>query len=171
MLFGAVAGTALALAAAVLGAALCLTAARWLRSDAVHSPLGPRGKDRQAWLAANGVSAMLACRLAPGAPSGLVNYLAALARIRPPALLRARPAPGPPSGLLTSPAALAGIRPRALLGAVALGALPKTVAYVTLGGALSDPLSSRGALAVGLYAGAAAGGAMIAGRLIRSRPD
>jgi uncharacterized membrane protein YdjX (TVP38/TMEM64 family) len=143
MLFGALAGTALALAAAVLGAALCVTAARWLGSDAVHSLLGPRGRRWQTWLAANGFSAVLACRLAPGTPSGLVNYLAGLA----------------------------GIRPRALLGAVVLGALPKTVAYVALGGALSDPLSSRAALAVALYVGAAAGGALIARRLIRSRPD
>ena len=143
VLFGALAGTALALAAAVLGAALCLTAARLLGSDAVHSLLGPRGARWQTWLAANGFSAVLACRLAPATPSGLVNYMAGLA----------------------------GVRPRALLGAVALGALPKTVAYVTLGGALSDPLSSRAALAVALYVGAAAGGALIAGRLIRSRPD
>jgi uncharacterized membrane protein YdjX (TVP38/TMEM64 family) len=142
MLFGALAGTALALAAAVLGAALCVTAARWLGSDAVHSLLGPRGRRWQTWLAANGFSAVLACRLAPGTPSGLVNYLAGLA----------------------------GIRPRALLGAVVLGALPKTVAYVALGGALSDPLSSRAALAVALYVGAAAGGALIARRLIRSAP-
>jgi uncharacterized membrane protein YdjX (TVP38/TMEM64 family) len=142
MLFGALAGTALALAAAVLGAALCVTAARWLGSDAVHSLLGPRGRRWQTWLAANGFSAVLACRLAPGTPSGLVNYLAGLA----------------------------GIRPRALLGAVVLGALPKTVAYVALGGALSDPLSSRAALAVALYVGTAACGALIARRLIRSRP-
>ena len=141
-LFGVVSGTALALAAAVLGAALCLIAARLLGSDAVHALLGPRGTLWQTWLAANGFSAVLACRLAP-APSGLVNYVAGLA----------------------------GIRPRALLGAVALGALPKTVAYVTLGGALSDPLSGRSALALALYVGAAAGGALIAGRLIRSRPD
>jgi uncharacterized membrane protein YdjX (TVP38/TMEM64 family) len=143
VLFGAVAGTALALAAAVLGAALCLTAARLLGSDAVHSLLGPRGTRWQAWLAANGFSAVLACRLAPATPSGLVNYAAGLA----------------------------GVRPRALLGAVALGALPKTVAYVTLGGALSDPLSSRATLALALYVSAATGGALVARRLIRSRPD
>jgi uncharacterized membrane protein YdjX (TVP38/TMEM64 family) len=143
VLFGAAAGTALALAAAVLGAALCLVAARWLGSDAVHSLLGPRGTRWKTWLAANGFSAVLACRLTPGTPSGLVNYVAGVA----------------------------GVRLYALLGAVALGALPKTVAYVALGGALSDPLSSRAALAVALYVGAAAGGALIARRLIRSRPD
>ena len=142
VLFGAVAGTALALAAAVLGAALCLTAARLLGSDAVHSLLGPRGRRRQAWLAANGFSgARLPARARDPVRAGQ---------------LRCRPG---------------GCPPRALLGAVALGALPKTVAYVTLGGALSDPLSSRATLALALYVSAAAGGALIARRLIRSGPD
>jgi uncharacterized membrane protein YdjX (TVP38/TMEM64 family) len=142
LLFGAVAGTALALAAAVLGAAACLLAARRFGADAVLSLLGPRGRRWRTWLAANGFSAVLACRLAPGTPSGVVNYVAGLA----------------------------GIRPLACCGAVALGALPKTIAYVALGGALADPVSTRGAIAVALYVGAAVGGAMIARRLLRLRP-
>jgi uncharacterized membrane protein YdjX (TVP38/TMEM64 family) len=142
VLFGAVAGTALALAATLLGAGLCHLAARRLGADAVLSLLGPRGNRWNAWLTANGFSAVLASRLAPGMPSSMVNYLAGLA----------------------------GIRVRAFLFAVALGALPKTIAYVSLGGALSDPLSTRGAFAVALYVGAAAGGALIARQLFRSRP-
>jgi uncharacterized membrane protein YdjX (TVP38/TMEM64 family) len=142
VLFGAVAGTALALAAALLGAALCLLAARRFGADAVLSLLGPRGRRWQSWLIANGFSAVLASRLAPGTPSGMVNYLAGLARIRQ----------------------------RAFYPAVALGALPKTIAYVALGGALSDPVSTRGVAAVALYVGAAAGGALVARRLLRSRP-
>jgi uncharacterized membrane protein YdjX (TVP38/TMEM64 family) len=142
MLFGAVAGTGLALAAALVGAALCLLVARHLGSDAVLSLLGPRGRRWRGWLEANGFSAVLACRLAPGTPSGVVNYLAGLA----------------------------GIRPRAFFAAVALGSLPKTIAYVALGGALADPLSARGAFAVALYVAAAAGGALVARRLIRARP-
>jgi uncharacterized membrane protein YdjX (TVP38/TMEM64 family) len=142
MLFGTAAGTALALGAALLGAALCLLAARRLGADAVLSLLGPRGRRWHAWLGANGFSAVLACRLVPAAPSGAVNYLGGLA----------------------------GIRPRAFLPAVALGALPKTIAYVALGGALSDPLSARGACALALYVGAAAGGALVAARLLRRRP-
>ena len=142
MLFGAVAGTALALAAALVGAGLCLVAARGLGTAAVLSLLGPRGRRWRDWLAANGFNAVLASRLAPGMPSGAVNYLAGLA----------------------------GIRPRAFFAAVAIGALPKTIAYVSLGGALSDPLSARGAFAVTLYVAAAAGGALVARRLIRSRP-
>ena len=141
-LFSAVAGTALALAAALLGAGLCLLVARRLGADAVLSLLGPRGRPCHAWLKANGFSAVLASRLAPGAPAGMTNYLSGLA----------------------------GIRPRAFFPAVALGTLPKTIAYVTLGGALSDPLSPRGAVAVALYLVAAAGGALIVRRLLRSRP-
>jgi uncharacterized membrane protein YdjX (TVP38/TMEM64 family) len=142
MLFGAVAGTALAMAAALVGAGLCWVAARRMGADAALSLLGPHGRRWRNWLAANGFNAVLASRLAPGMPSGAVNYLAGLA----------------------------GIRPRAFLAAVAIGALPKTIAYVSLGGALSDPLSARGAFAVTLYAAAAAAGALVARRLIRSRP-
>ena len=142
MLFGAVAGTVLALAATLLGAGLCLLAARRLGAEAVLSLLGPRGRRWHAWLAANGFNAVLASRLAPGTPSGIVNYVAGLA----------------------------GIRPRAFFPAVALGALPKTIAYVTLGGALSEPLSLRGAVAAVLYVGAAVGGLLVARRLLRSRP-
>ena len=142
LLFGALAGTALALAATLLGAALCLLVARKLGADAVLALLGPRGRRWRAWLEANGFGAVLAARLAPGTPSGAVNYLAGLA----------------------------GIRPRAFYAAVALGALPKTIAYVTLGGALEDPLSARGAFALALYVSAALGGALVARRLIRSVP-
>ena len=138
VLFGAVAGTALALAAAVLGAGLCLVAARRLGADAVGSLLGPRGLRWRAWVTEHGFGAVLASRLAPGVPAGPVNYLGGLA----------------------------GIRPRAFLGAVALGALPKTIAYVALGGALAEPLSTRGALAAALYVGAAAGGALVARSLV-----
>ena len=142
LLFGAVAGTGLALAATVLGASLCLLAARRFGADAVDSLLGPRGRRWQTWLTANGFSAVFASRLAPGTPSGLVNYAAGLV----------------------------GIGTHAFLAAVALGALPKTLAYVALGGALSDPLSARGALAIVLYAGAAGAGALVVRRLHGARP-
>jgi uncharacterized membrane protein YdjX (TVP38/TMEM64 family) len=142
LLFGAVAGTGLVLAAAVLGAGLCLLTARRLGADAVLSLLGPRGLRWRGWLQENGFGAVLSSRLAPGIPAGVVNYAAGLT----------------------------GIRPRAFLAAVALGALPKTIAYVALGGALSDPVSTRGAFALALYVAAAAGGALVARRLIRTRP-
>ena len=142
LLFGALAGTALAVAAALVGAGLALLVSRRLGADAVSSLLSPRAAVWLQWLRTHGFSAVLASRLAPGMPSGIVNYLAGLA----------------------------GIRPRAFLLAVALGSLPKTLAYVSLGGALSDPLSSRGAIAVALYVAAAALGALAARRLVRTRP-
>ena len=80
-----------------------------LGADSLCSLLGPRARRRQAWVHENGFSAVLASRLAPGVPAGIVNYLAGLA----------------------------GIRTRAFVAAVALGSLPKTIAYVALGGALS----------------------------------
>lgn len=142
VLFGVLTGVALALAATLVGAGLALIVARRLGAHAVLSLLGPRGRRWQEWLTANGFSAVLACRLAPGTPSGVVNYLAGLA----------------------------GIGSRAFYPAVALGALPKTIAYVALGGALADPLSARGLVAVSLYVAAAAGGALVARRLVRTRP-
>ena len=142
VLFGAFAGTALALAAAVLGAGLCMLAARWLGAEAFLSLLSPRSLRWREWIATNGFGAVLGSRLAPGLPVGPVNYLAGLA----------------------------GIRPCAFLAAVALGALPKTIAYAALGGALSDPLSVRGAFAAALFIAAALGGVFVARRVVRSRP-
>ena len=142
-LFGALAGIPLALLAALLAAGLALLAARRIGADALLSLLSPKAHSWRTWVADHGFSAVLASRLAPGVPSGIVNYLAGVA----------------------------GIRSRAFLAAVALGALPKTIAYVALGGALSDPWSARGLFALGLYVAAAAGGALVARRLVAARPS
>jgi uncharacterized membrane protein YdjX (TVP38/TMEM64 family) len=138
LLFGALGGTAVALAAALIGAVLSLLVARALGANAVLSLLGERARKWRDFVQENGFSAVLACRLAPGMPSGIVNYLAGLA----------------------------GIRLRAFASAVSLGALPKTIAYVALGGALADPISTRGAAALALYAAAAVAGAIVARRLL-----
>lgn len=142
LLFGALGGTAVALGTALLAAALALLVARRIGADALLALLNPRARRWQRWVAEHGFSAVLVSRLAPGMPAGIVNYLAGLA----------------------------GVRMRAVLAAVALGALPKTLAYVALGGALADPWSARGLVAVGLYAAAALGGVLVARRLIASRP-
>ena len=142
-LFGALTGIPIVLlAAALVGAGLALLVARRIGADALLSLLSPRARRWQTWLADHGFSAVLASRLAPGVPAGIVNYLAASRASAP-------------------------VR---VLAAVALGALPKTIAYVALGGALADPFSLRGLIAVGLYAAAAAGGVLVVRRLIRTRP-
>lgn len=142
LLFGALGGTAVALGTALLAAGLSYLVARRVGSDALLSLLSPRARRWQRWVSEHGFSAVLVSRLAPGVPSGIVNYLAGLA----------------------------GLRVRAVLAAVALGALPKTIAYVALGGALSDPWSARGLVAVGLYVAAAAGGLLVGRRLLAARP-
>ena len=134
VLFGAFAGTGLMLAAAVLGLD---------RGVAARAP-ARRGR------------AALAARPARPAPAGLGE------RERLRAVLASRLAPGVPASVVNYLAGLSGIRTRAFVAAVALGALPKTIAYVALGGALSDPVSTRGAIAVALYVVAAAGGALVA---------
>jgi uncharacterized membrane protein YdjX (TVP38/TMEM64 family) len=141
VLFGIVGGTAVTLAVTLIGAALSFVVARRVGAEALLTLLGPRGRLRRDWVRENGFNAVLASRLAPGVPAGMVNYLSGLA----------------------------GLRARAFLAAVALGAVPKTIAYVALGGALSDPVSARGAVAVGLDLAAAAGGALVARRLLRAR--
>jgi len=88
------------------------------------------------WVRERGVGAVLAARLLPGAPANVVNYAAGVS----------------------------GMRLGTFLAAVALGAVPKTVAYVALGGALHDPLSARGVVAVGLYAATAVAGIVLARR-------
>ena len=90
------------------------------------------------WVRERGFGAVLASRLLPGAPANVINYAAGVSGMR-----------------------LAGF-----LAAVAIGAVPKTVAYVALGGALHDPLSVRGALAVALYAATAIAGFVLARRSV-----
>jgi uncharacterized membrane protein YdjX (TVP38/TMEM64 family) len=52
----------------------------------------------------------------------------------------------------------------AFVAAIAIGALPKTVAYVALGGALHDPLSLRGMVAAALYLATSVAGVLLARR-------
>jgi uncharacterized membrane protein YdjX (TVP38/TMEM64 family) len=140
VLFGVAAGIGLMLAAATLGAALAFLLARGAGAAPIGRLLGPRAVHWRAWISERGFSAVLTARLLPGTPANVLNYAA---------------------GLTAMPL-------RAFVAAVALGALPKTVAYVALGGALSAPLSTRGLLAIGLYAAAALAGAVLARHHLRA---
>jgi uncharacterized membrane protein YdjX (TVP38/TMEM64 family) len=140
LLFGVASGIALTLAAATLGAVLAFLLARGAGAAPIGRLLGPRATHWRGWIAERGFSAVLTARLLPGTPASVLNYAA---------------------GLTTMPL-------RAFAAAVALGALPKTVAYVALGGALSAPLSTRGLLALGLYAATALAGAVLARHQLRA---
>ena len=102
--------------------------------------LGPRATHWRAWIAERGFSAVLTARLLPGTPASVLNYAA---------------------GLTAMPL-------RAFAAAVAVGALPKTVAYVALGGALSAPFSTRGLVAIALYAATAIAGALARPRHVQA---
>jgi len=139
VLFGVAGGVALTLAAATLGAALAFLLARGAGAAPIGRLLGPRAAHWRAWIAERGFSAVLTARLLPGTPAGVLNYAA---------------------GLTAMPL-------RAFTAAVALGALPKTLAYVALGGALAAPFTARGLLAVGLYVATALAGALLARKHVR----
>jgi uncharacterized membrane protein YdjX (TVP38/TMEM64 family) len=140
VVFGVLGGIGLTLAAATLGATLAFLLARGAGAAPIARLLGPRAAYWRTWIAERGFSAVLTARLLPGTPAGVLNYAA---------------------GLTAMPV-------RAFAAAVALGALPKTIAYVALGGALSAPFSSRGLLAVGLYATTVLAGALLARRHVRA---
>jgi uncharacterized membrane protein YdjX (TVP38/TMEM64 family) len=140
VVFGVLGGLALAIAAATLGATLAFLLARGAGAAPIGRLLGPRAAYWRTWIAERGFSAVLTARLLPGTPAGVLNYAA---------------------GLTAMPV-------RAFAAAVAVGALPKTVAYVALGGALSAPFSTRGLLAIALYATTALAGALLARRHLRA---
>ena len=140
VLFGVAGGVALTLAAATLGAALAFLLARGAGAAPIGRLLGPRATHWREWIAERGFSAVLTARLLPGTPASVLNYAA---------------------GLTAMPL-------RAFAAAVAVGAMPKTVAYVALGGALSAPFSTRGLLAIALYGDHALAGALLARRHVRA---
>ncbi|GAA5196840.1 hypothetical protein GCM10023322_66730 [Rugosimonospora acidiphila] len=74
-LFGAVAGFAYALTAALIAAGLAFAASRWLARGAVADRLRGRAARFDAWLSRRGLLAVVVVRLIPIAPYGLVSYL------------------------------------------------------------------------------------------------
>jgi uncharacterized membrane protein YdjX (TVP38/TMEM64 family) len=135
-LFGIGAGIGLALGSVALGGLCAFGIARLAGGASAQRLLGARAEACRDWVRRHGVHAVLASRLLPGAPAGVINYAAGLS----------------------------GLRVLPFVAAVAVGAVPKTVAYVALGGALHDPLSPRGLIAVTLYLAATLAGVLLARR-------
>jgi len=120
LLFGTWLGFPLSLLAAVLGASLAFSIARWVAGDAVHRLGGRRVLAVEELVSRRGFTSVLYARITPGVPYTLVNYAAGLTRI--PLL--------------------------AFAGATALGAAPRSFAYTALGGSISDLRSPEAAVAV-----------------------
>jgi uncharacterized membrane protein YdjX (TVP38/TMEM64 family) len=139
--FGAVGGTALACAGAVLGG----VAAFWLARTVARGPatqVTQRSAKRErvhAALERRGFAAVLAARMMPGVPATGLYYAAGI-----------------------SP-----VRPRAFTAAIAIGALLRTTPYALLG----EGVASGSALTIGIAAGSIAIGGAVALLLLRGLRD
>ena len=143
LLFGTALGTAVSITSATLGAVLAFTVSRWLAHDAVLALAGPRLLALRAFVGRRGFLTVLYARIIPGLPYTLVNYAAGLA-----------------------PIALG-----AFAAATVIGVAPRTFAYVARGGSLGNLGSPEAIAAVIVLVVMAVGGAVLARRETRSRPD
>lgn len=131
LLFGPVAGTALVIVAATAGATVAFWVARRLGRDRLQRLLGPRLARADRWVQRRGFRAMLGLRLVPLVPFNVLNYAAGLSRVRA----------------------------RDFVAATALGIVPGTFAYASVGGSVDDPLSPRFLAAVALVVALSVSGA------------
>ena len=136
LLFGTAAGTAIALAFIVLGAVMQMSISRYLAGDAAAHLLPERIKRFDRFIEERGFWAVFYMRLAPGIPYNLVNY----------------------------GAGLTSLKVRAMAGGTAVGGLPRTFAWVALGGSLDDLGSTEAKVAIGLLVAMALLGALLARR-------
>ena len=140
LLFGTAAGTPIALTSATLAAVLQFSATRYFGGVAAAPLLPQRVRRLDEWMANNGFLAVLYVRLTPGIPFTLVNY----------------------------GAGLTSLRARDLAGGTAVGALPRTFAYVALGGSLSDLSAPEAKLAIALLVVFGLAGLFLARRQLRA---
>jgi uncharacterized membrane protein YdjX (TVP38/TMEM64 family) len=110
LLFGTAFGTPLAIVAATCTACFQMAVGRYLAGAEVGQILPERIRRIDDFLERRGFWAVLYVRLAPGIPYTLVNYSAGLTRLRF----------------------------RDMAAGTAIGAAPRTFAYVALGGSLDD---------------------------------
>lgn len=130
LLFGTALGLPVALTAAVLGACAQCLIARHAAGRQIQAILPDRVRRIDDYLERRGFLAVLYVRLAPGIPYTLANYGAGLTRLKI----------------------------RDLAAGTAVGALPRTFAYVALGGNLTDLGRPEAVIAIVLLVVLAVGG-------------
>lgn len=140
LLFGTVAGTAIAIPAATATACFEMAIGRYLAGDEVGRILPERVRRVDDFLERRGFWAVLYIRLAPGLPYTLTNYGAGLTRLRF----------------------------RDMAAGTAIGAAPRTFAYVALGGSLHNLGSPESIVALSLLVVIGVIGAVLARRQIRA---
>jgi uncharacterized membrane protein YdjX (TVP38/TMEM64 family) len=140
LLFGTAAGTPVALACVVLGAVMQMSISRHLAGDAAAHLLPERIKRFDGFIAQRGFWAVFYMRLAPAIPYNLVNY----------------------------GAGLTSLRVRSMATGTAVGAAPRTFAWVALGGSLDDLGAPEAKVAIALLVAMALFGAVLARRQFAS---
>jgi membrane protein DedA with SNARE-associated domain len=138
LLFGTAVGFPIALIATTLTAVAQMTISRHTAGGQIGALVPERARRIDAAIERRGFVAVLYMRLAPGVPYHLVNYGAGLTRLR------------------TRDMALGTV----------VGALPRTFAYVALGGSLGNLGSPKAIAAVILLVGAGAVGLWLSRREI-----
>lgn len=139
LLFGTAVGTPLALASATLAACMQMLIARHLAGRRVSELLPARVRRFDEFLERRGFLAVFYMRLAPAVPYVAVNYGAGLTRLRV----------------------------RDMAAGTAVGAAPRTFAYVALGGSLSDLGKPEAVIAIVILVVMAIGGAIAVRRGMR----
>ena len=134
LLFGTAGGTPVALAFIVLGAVMQMSISRYLAGDAAEHLLPARIKRFDRFIAERGFWAVFYMRLAPAIPYNLVNYGAGLTKLKV----------------------------RAMAAGTAVGAAPRSFAWVALGGNLDDLGSAEAKVAIALLVVMAVTGALLA---------
>lgn len=132
LLFGTALGTPVALGSAVLSAVTACLIARGVAGDAAAGIGGRRVQALVALVERRGFVSVLYARVLPGIPFTLFNYAVGLTRI----------------AVVT------------LAAATALGAAPRTFAYVALGGSFGDLRRPETVIAVAILVAMALGGAL-----------
>lgn len=138
LLFGTALGTPIGLGAVVAGAVAQLSIARYLAGDAAAHLLPERVRGIDAFMERHGFWAVFYVRLAPAIPYNLVNYGAGLTRLRV----------------------------RDMAAGTAVGAAPRTFAWVALGGNIDDLSAPEAKAAIALLVVMAVVGAVLARRRI-----
>ena len=141
LLFGTAAGTPVALAFIVLGAVMQMSISRYLAGDAARHLLPERVKRFDQFIEERGFWAVFYMRLTPAIPYNLVNY----------------------------GAGLTSLKVRSMAAGTAVGAAPRTFAWVALGGSLDDLGAPEAKVAIALLALMAVMGAFLARRQLRGQ--
>jgi uncharacterized membrane protein YdjX (TVP38/TMEM64 family) len=142
LLFGTALGVPVSLAAASLAAVLQLEIARHVAGRPVRELLAPRVRRLDSFLESRGLWAVAILRLVPGVPYVATNYSAGLTRLRA----------------------------RDMAAGTAIGAVPKTYAYVALGGTLGDLGRPEAQAALAMLVVLAVAGAWLARRALGRGP-